>query len=180
VNVFPGDYELREVLQGGWMQTHPNPVASPASGDVITDKDFGNYQLGSIGGIKFEDLDGNGFKDAGEEGLDGWTIELIDADTGLVVRSQVTEGGGSYVFGDILDGDYDIREVPQHGWVRTLPGGLVHSITLAYNEDRGGIDFGNQVIPGIHGQKFDDLNANGVRDPGEPGLDGWTIQLIDP
>jgi CSLREA domain-containing protein len=34
--------------------------------------------------------------------------------------------------------------------------------------------------PGIHGRKFDDLNANGVRDPGEPGLDGWTLELVNP
>ena len=36
------------------------------------------------------------------------------------------------------------------------------------------------MIPGIHGQKFDDYNSNGVRDPGEFGLDGWTIELINP
>ena len=31
----------------------------------------------------------------------------------------------------------------------------------------------------IHGQKFEDLNANGVHDPGELGLNGWTIQLVN-
>ncbi|MBP3960447.1 hypothetical protein J8F10_34910 [Gemmata sp. G18] len=30
----------------------------------------------------------------------------------------------------------------------------------------------------IHGTKFEDVNANGVRD-GEAGLQGWTIQLLD-
>ena len=30
---------------------------------------------------------------------------------------------------------------------------------------------------GLSGQKFADLNGNGVRDPGEPALPGWTIQL---
>jgi len=32
----------------------------------------------------------------------------------------------------------------------------------------------------IHGQKWHDLDADGVRHPGEPGLDGWTIELVDP
>ncbi len=32
-------------------------------------------------------------------------------------------------------------------------------------------------VPRISGVKFDDLNGNGVRDGGEPGLGGWTIQL---
>jgi len=32
----------------------------------------------------------------------------------------------------------------------------------------------------IHGQKWHDLNGNGTRDPGDIGLDGWTIELADP
>ncbi|HEV3078668.1 MAG TPA: FG-GAP-like repeat-containing protein, partial [Gemmataceae bacterium] len=31
----------------------------------------------------------------------------------------------------------------------------------------------------IQGQVFNDLNGNGVHEPGEPGVDGWTIQLLD-
>jgi uncharacterized repeat protein (TIGR01451 family)/fimbrial isopeptide formation D2 family protein len=31
----------------------------------------------------------------------------------------------------------------------------------------------------INGLKFDDLNGNGVRDPGEPGLPNWTIKVTD-
>ncbi len=30
----------------------------------------------------------------------------------------------------------------------------------------------------LEGVKFEDVNYNGVRDPGEPGLPGWTIQLF--
>jgi hypothetical protein len=41
-----------------------------------------------------------------------------------------------------------------------------------------GIDFGNVALPGsISGVKFEDLDADGVRDPEEPGLMGWTIYL---
>ena len=31
----------------------------------------------------------------------------------------------------------------------------------------------------IHGRKFEDLNANGIHDPGEPYLNGWKIELYD-
>jgi hypothetical protein len=34
-----------------------------------------------------------------------------------------------------------------------------------------------QFGSGISGQKFYDLNCNGVQDPGEPSLSGWTIHL---
>src|SRR2546428_788876 len=39
------------------------------------------------------------------------------------------------------------------------------------------IDFGNTRLGRISGTKFNDENANGVRDPGEAGLQGWTIFL---
>jgi Tol biopolymer transport system component len=182
-DIVPGEYEVRELLQSGWAQTRPAAAIyslSVFSGDVIADIDFGNAQLGSIGGLKFEDLNGDGIQDAGEPGLKGWTIELVDGDTGLAVGVQVTSADGSYSFGDLMFGDYELRETPQHGWLRTLPAALVHSITLAYNEDRGGVDFAGQLIPGIYGRKFDDLNANGIQDPGEFGMDGWTIELVNP
>lgn len=33
-------------------------------------------------------------------------------------------------------------------------------------------------IPKIRGVKYEDLNADGSRDPGEPGLGGWTMRLL--
>ncbi len=39
-------------------------------------------------------------------------------------------------------------------------------------------DLGSDVLGGqIYGTKFDDLNGDGVQDPDEPGLEGWTIYL---
>jgi hypothetical protein len=39
----------------------------------------------------------------------------------------------------------------------------------------------DQMMGGeIHGMKFNDLNHNGVKDSGEPGLPGWTITLTGP
>jgi hypothetical protein len=36
----------------------------------------------------------------------------------------------------------------------------------------------NAVLGSIQGQKWQDANANGIHDPGEPGLDGWTVALL--
>jgi hypothetical protein len=60
---------------------------------------------------------------------------------------------------------------------------FVHARGSAYiidlcDKDISGLDFANQLIPNaIGGIKFEDLNANGVRDPGEPPLSGVTIIL---
>ena len=45
-----------------------------ASGELDSGNDFGNWTNATKTGTKFEDLNGNGAKDAGEPGLPGWTI----------------------------------------------------------------------------------------------------------
>jgi SdrD B-like domain len=46
--------------------------------------------------------------------------------------------------------------------------------TVCGNFNRGA---GKGPTPTISGVKYEDLNGNGKRDPGEPGLSGWTIKL---
>ncbi|MHB8242519.1 MAG: SdrD B-like domain-containing protein [Solirubrobacteraceae bacterium] len=47
--------------------------------------------------------------------------------------------------------------------------------TVCGNFTQGG---GSGPIPQISGVKYEDLNRNGKRDPGEPGLAGWTMRLV--
>jgi hypothetical protein len=71
-------------------------------------------------------------------------------------------------------------------------GSLIPGLTVSLYDQRGAeyhrilngdivpgprIDLGaTEVAPGaIRGQKWNDLNGDGVKDPGEPGLEGWTI-----
>jgi len=52
----------------------------------------------------------------------------------------------------------------------------VHQVVLSADEDVNDINFGNNSIPGsISGYKFNDLDANGVWDENESGLQGWQI-----
>ncbi|MCK4887401.1 MAG: S8 family serine peptidase, partial [Planctomycetes bacterium] len=52
----------------------------------------------------------------------------------------------------------------------------VHQVVLGADEDVNDINFGNNTTPGsISGYKFNDLDANGVWDDNEPGLQGWQI-----
>ncbi|KKM04276.1 hypothetical protein LCGC14_1765860, partial [marine sediment metagenome] len=164
------------------------------SGDVVAAIDFGNAEAGSIGGQKFEDVDGDGLHDAGERGLDGWTIELVDPATGTVIDTRVTasvdrdEDGtidpeteaGLYSFDGLAPGNYEVREVVGEGYVQTYPSPPTYSLTLVSGDAVAAIDFGNVDYGSIHGQKFEDFNGDGVHDAGETGLDGWTIELVDP
>ncbi len=43
--------------------------------------------------------------------------------------------------------------------------------------DETGLNFGNFSQGKLSGEVYNDLNGNGVNDPGEPGLSGWTVSL---
>src|SRR5262249_43654622 len=71
-------------------------------------------------------------------------------------------------------------ETPPTGFTQTVPASGGITVVLPANGSSVGNLFGNfaGVLTGtIAGTKFNDLNGNGVRDPGEPGLGGVTISL---
>jgi large repetitive protein len=90
-------------------------------------RDFGNRQpLGSIRGVKWQDVDGDGIRDVGEPGLADWTIYLDQSGNGQFdsgERSTLTDAQGQYVFSDLPPGTYRVAEVLPPGWQQTSPGG---------------------------------------------------------
>ena len=68
----------------------------------------GTVQTASIGDYVWLDENGDGIQDAGENGLGGITVELLDA-SGTVVATTVTDNTGFYTFTDINPGDYKIH-----------------------------------------------------------------------
>jgi hypothetical protein len=144
-------------------------------------------------GVKFNDLNANGVRDAGEPGLAGFTIYVDLNENGAfdpaTEPSVVTGATGFYSF--ILDdGTYDVREVcpaATPGWRQSMPAptsgavtdcgtGFYDEVTLKAPQAETDNDFGNYQNATKSGVKFNDLNANGVKDPGEPGLNGWVIR----
>ncbi|MEX2307284.1 MAG: CARDB domain-containing protein [Pirellulales bacterium] len=93
---------------------------------------------GLIRGQKYHDLDNDGVHDLSEPGLDGWTVELVDQGSGLVVATAVTGSvdlnddmmidpeteQGLYSFTGLAAGNYVVREVFEPEWRQTFPQGL--------------------------------------------------------
>jgi subtilisin-like proprotein convertase family protein len=111
--------------------------------------------VGSLSGFDGENADGT------------WTLEITDDfsfDQGSLNSWSLTIRGSS----------------PAPNWTQTF---APPPVTLTSGGRVRGIDFGNwvpdiEIVPAkISGQKFDDLNADGVKDEGEPGLPGWTIYI---
>lgn len=79
--------------------------------------------LGDITGVKFNDENGNGVRDAGELGLAGWIIELYDL-AGNLLDTEITDATGSYEFIDLALGSYTVSEILQDGWIQTTGNGI--------------------------------------------------------
>ncbi len=154
-----------------------NVELAPATADTATAVSPGT---GTVSGIVFEDVDGDGTRDAGDSGLSGWTV-FIDADADGVLdageRSEVTLADGSYAFSGVRAGTVTVGRVLQDGWATTAPADNRQVVQVVAGETAGGASFGSFQLGNISGIKFDDSNGNGQRDSGEAGLAGWTIQL---
>jgi protocatechuate 3,4-dioxygenase beta subunit len=172
-NVGPGNYSVEEVIEPGWFQTFPKSIVydfTMLSNSDMYGLDFGNYQSSTISGKKFNDLNGNGVKDAGEPGLANWKIVL----QGAVAETTSTAVDGTYQFTITSEGTYSVNEIQQAGWVQTTP--PYPPFAVVFGQNITNVDFGNYKQPKITGMKFEDLNGDGVKDQNEPGLSGWTIR----
>ncbi len=157
------------------------------SGEVAQDIDFGSFQgfqPAEIHGAKWNDLNADGVWDAGEPGLADWIIYLDANGNGQVdvgERWARTDADGTYRLTDLAAGDYTVAEVIPDGWVQSYPSSSgvpgTHQVSLSEGQIVENINFGNWQAAEIHGAKWNDLDADGVWDAGEPGLAGWTIYL---
>ncbi len=138
----------------------------------------------------------------GEDALGIWTLEVVDDatdDEGTLHSWSITvtlsgsdiflepftetDSDGNYSFPDLPPGLYHVREhildeQALAGWHQSW---APPPVTVTSGASRTGIDFGNWIPttqPGsIQGQKYNDLNGNGVKDDGEAGLPGWFIYI---
>ena len=175
-NLEPGSYSVAEVDQAGWSRTAPQSgsYSVELTNADVTDRDFGNHGSWSISGTAFQDTDGNGAKNGEETGLAGWSIQL--SKDGSTVNATTTAADGSYKFANLAPGTYALSEVAKEGWEQTVPQGS-YTVELT-NADVTGKDFGNRGNLTISGQKYYDVNGNGVQDADEPGIPGGSVSLV--
>ena len=163
------------------------PEFSLTSAFRVEDKRFCEDSF-CVSGVKFEDRNGNGTRDSGEPGLVGVEIIAEAENGGARLRGLTGSDGAFQICGLSHDDDFRITETVPFGFVQTAPLDRRLSQRLIAqdfgffvdlcDDNFSGLDFGNQLVPNaIGGIKFEDLNANGIRDPGEPGLSGFTITL---
>ncbi len=189
-SVAPGTYTLSETLRQGFSLTVPagnSITVTLSAGGSSIDNVFGNFRgvlTGTITGAKFNDVNGNGARDAGEPGLPGVTITRTASinDPATAQLSVVTDAQGNFTFANVPFGTFTLTETVPPGFVQTFPAPPgTASATINFAERSvSGILFGNRALTGtVGGVKFNDANGNGTRDSGEPGQGGVTIRLTD-
>ncbi|MEG4147150.1 SdrD B-like domain-containing protein [Microcoleus sp. Pol12B5] len=175
-NLEPGNYVVREVPQAGFSPTTPDRVQfnlSTQDANVV----FGNTPNSRITGCKFQDLNGNGYRDGFETPIAGVTIYLdsngndaLDAGEASTVSDQF----GRWEFGNLTPGIYRVREVvPSNSFQTTQP----LDIVLGANQTFTCALVGNGQFFNYLGEKFRDDNRNGLRDEGEFPLEGIPFTL---
>jgi len=192
-----GSYQAMVTDTNGVLTTFEFTTAHPATVNLVAGQDFNGADFGfqqgtaSIGDFVWNDLNGDGVQDAGEPGIDGVTLDLIEdanangvADAGEhVLATATTMGGGAYDFTGYASGDYLVA-LTDTGGVLAEFGPTTAAPSLAVNlaagQDFDAADFGYlQQSASIGDFVWSDLNGDGVQDAGEPGIDGVTLDLID-
>jgi|GEM_PF-6452990 len=133
---------------------------------------------GSIGGVVFDDANGNGVQDPGEPGIGGVVVTVTDSNGNTF--TTVTNADGSYSFPGLDPGTYTVTVgAGPAGTTLTTSGSNTVTVVSGQNTNGGSFGFNDMADNSIGDTVFNDANNNGVQDPGEAGIGGATVTIFD-
>ncbi len=164
----------------------------------LNERNFGELPYASITGSVFVDSNSNAVKDGGETGgVPGVTITLAGTDylgrnicTVIGSCTFTTDASGNYTITGLPPGAYSLTETPPSGMTHTgsqagSAGGTggagvgvttITAITIGAGVSATGYNFG-EFGQALTGFVYVDLNRNGIKDAGEPGIAGVSMTL---
>ena len=203
-NLRPGSYKVIETQPAGYLDgkdtagTKGGVVTNDmianiplVAGDHSQNNNFGEIRPASIGDRVWEDKNYNGIQDAGEVGVSGVTVKLLDS-AGAVLAITTTNTTGNYLFSNLNPGDYKIQVVSPSGYFVTRKD-LGGNDTLDSDIDASGTTVVTTLSAGGNDLKWDaglyrkasvgdrvweDSNENFIQDPGELGIAGISVKLL--
>jgi LPXTG-site transpeptidase (sortase) family protein len=223
-NLIPGDYFVEFVLPAGYTfsladqgaNDAADSDANPTTGRTINTTlvsnesdltwDAGLYKTTSLGDFVWLDTNANGIQDKGETGIEAVTVNLYrpgfgpdgvagTPDDAAKVTSTPTAADGSYLFANLIPGDYSVEFVPPTGYLfspidqgsddavdsdaDTTTGRTINT-TLVSGESDLTWDAGLYLAASLGNFVWLDSNVNGLQDSGEKGVNGVTVNLYRP
>ena len=161
-----------------------DPSATAVSlgvGEARDDVDYGVVGSASLSGTVWHDRNGDGVIDSGEAGVPNATVHVTwTGPNGPITIDVATGSSGTWALQNLPAGEYttviDMTTVPA-GYVATTPESV--DVTLppfGHETANHGI-----VAPATLGSEvWIDENGNGIFDPGEHGIAGVIVTLLDP
>lgn len=135
---------------------------------------------GTIRGSVYQDTNSNRVRDNGDVGLASVAIYVDINGNGVLDNSEthtLSDASGNYQL-RVPAGTYTLRELVPAGQKLVSPANNALVVTVGNNQTLTGKDFINEkVSPVANGFKWNDLNGNGIRDTGEPGIEGVYIYI---
>jgi protocatechuate 3,4-dioxygenase beta subunit len=147
--------------------------------------------VASVGDRVWEDMNANGLQDVGEPGLPGVSVDLYTAG-GNLVGNTVTDQQGNYSFENLSPGNYYLIFSALTGYTfspqNTSAGSELDSdaeptngrsadFYLVVGQSDRSHDAGMFRVASVGDRVWEDMNANGLQDMGEPGLPGVAVDL---
>ncbi|MCR0980779.1 SdrD B-like domain-containing protein [Roseomonas populi] len=208
-NVVPGTYQVQFVAANGTVFTAQDQGSNDAvdsdvgstgrsnaftlaTGESAANVSAGTFTPVTISGSVFTDANGNGIRSAGEAGVTGQTVQLLDGN-GAVVATTTTGADGAYSFTGVTPGTYQVQFIGPNGTVFTAAdqggddtvdsdaglNGRSAPITLNSGGNVSNVSAGVFTPVTVAGTFFTDRNGDGVQGTGEAGVVGQTVQLLN-
>lgn len=181
------DTQDSDVNSTGW--TYTFSVSTTDITDV--DAGFSSLEYGSVGGRVWNDENGNGVQDSGEEGLSGVRATLFDS-TDNEIGNVLTDEGGEYLFLNVAPDNYYARFKLPGNYTSTAKDvgsndltdsdidaeGRIDTFSLSTNQAKSDLDAGMVLARGsIFGRVWVDFDHNGIQGEGELGIEGAIVSL---
>ncbi len=169
-----------------------NTVTVTTVSGVLTsflNQDFGfSSSQNAVSGTIYMDRDGDGTRDAGEEAISGQTVELYNVTSGALITTTTTDANGFYQFPGLGSTfNYSVRTTAPSGTVQTFEqDGTLNGNTTVATTGVTGTMFANRDFAyrpsgllAIGDTVYQDVDADGIQDGGEPGMSGITVRLYE-
>ena len=198
-NLFNGTYTVRvdtTTLPASYFQTYDltppltdHTASVTLTGVSRTDVDFGYRNDASIGDLVWNDRNGDGVRNTGEPGIAGVYVFIDVNANGLFDQGiepyAVTDLNGSYTLANLSAGTYlvrvEISSLPQLSTPTFDFDGTAtaHNATrtLSVSENAVNLDFGYRATANVGNLVWNDANADGIQNGGEPGIANVRIYL---